>query len=324
MAIARSMLLHNSLLMKRKRLSQIKLSHLQVLLTVAACRSFSEAALQLEMSQSAVSNAIATLEADLGVILFSRGRYGALLTPVGERIIAHAQQMVHLQDEILKEAQLARSLQGGQVRITSFRSVTTHILPGVIAQFHRRFPDVSVTILEHFDDDSIEEDLRKGRADLGFVEHEMAEEFKTWKLLQDEYVVLLPSSFQQVSDLSWEQLGTYPLVMASTGDGCDAQVYAHCLAFGKTLQTTYQVRADSSIISMVAQGLGATIIPRLAAEPIPAGVQVFSLPVPLYRTIYVATLAEALHVPAVFAFLELVLAVGQSAGNQEPLVLSQR
>lgn len=110
-------------LMKRKRQSQMKLSQLQVLIAVAEHNSFSEAALQLEMSQSAVSNAIATLEADLGVVLFSRGRHGAHLTPVGERVVAHARQMMQLQEEIIKEANLARSLQGGQVRITSFHSV---------------------------------------------------------------------------------------------------------------------------------------------------------------------------------------------------------
>jgi len=49
-------------------------------------KSFSEAALQLEISQSAVSHAISILEADLGVVLFSRGRHGAHPTPVGGRV----------------------------------------------------------------------------------------------------------------------------------------------------------------------------------------------------------------------------------------------
>ena len=57
---------------------------------------------------------------------------------------------------------------------------------------------------------------------------------------------------------------------------------------------------------MVAQGLGAAISPQLAAEPIPAGVQVYSLPVPLFRVISVAILADALLSPAVFALLDLL------------------
>ena len=127
------------------------LSQLQVSIAVAEYKGFSEAALQLDMSQSAVSNAIATLEADLGVVLFSRGRHGANPTPVGKRVVTLARQMMQLQEEILKEANLARSLRGGEVRITSFRSITTHVLPEVVAQFRQRFPEISISIAEHFD-----------------------------------------------------------------------------------------------------------------------------------------------------------------------------
>jgi DNA-binding transcriptional LysR family regulator len=70
------------------------------------------------------------------------------------------------------------------------------------------------------------------------------------------------------------------------------------------LNATYEVREDSTMVGMVAQGLGAAIIPRLAAEPIPPEVQVYSLPVPLERAIGVAVVANALQTPAVFAFLD--------------------
>lgn len=98
----------------------------------------------------------------------------------------------------------------------------------------------------------------------------------------------------------------YPLIMAPDGDGCDAMVYAHCAQYGTSLQATYHVRSDATIVNMVAQGIGAAISPQLAAEPIPIGVQVFSLPVPLFRTISIAVLAGALLTPAVFMLLELL------------------
>jgi DNA-binding transcriptional LysR family regulator len=294
------------MLMKHNR-QTIKLSQLQILIAVAEHGSFSEAALQLDMSQSAVSNAIATLETDLGIVLFSRGRYGAHLTPVGERIVSHARQMMQLREEILNEAYLVRSLQGGQVRVSAFRSVSTHVLPDVIAQFCHRFPDIPVKIIEHLDDHSIEEDLRRGRADIGFVERQMGSEFETWELLKDEFVVLFPPDFAPAHNtLHWDQLSLYPLIMSPDEDGYDEQVYRHCASFGKTLHAAYQVRTDSTIVSMVARGLGATIIPRLAAEPIPTEVKVYSLPVPLFRVIRIAVLANALQVPAVFAFLDLL------------------
>jgi len=73
---------------------RLKLSQLRALVAIADRGSFSEAALHLELSQSAVSHAIATLEDELGVLLLNRGRQGAVLTPVGELITDDARQML--------------------------------------------------------------------------------------------------------------------------------------------------------------------------------------------------------------------------------------
>jgi DNA-binding transcriptional LysR family regulator len=72
------------------------------------------------------------------------------------------------------------------------------------------------------------------------------------------------------------------------------------------MNTACDIQEDSTIVGMVVQGLGAAILPRLAAEPIPQELSVYSLPVPVERVIGVAVLSEALHVPAVFAFLEML------------------
>ncbi|MEI2580553.1 LysR substrate-binding domain-containing protein [Scytonema sp. PRP1] len=71
----------------------------------------------------------------------------------------------------------------------------------------------------------------------------------------------------------------------------------------------YNVTETSTIVGMVKQGLGAAIVARLVAEPILPEMQVCSLPVPLKRVIGVAVLANTLHSPAVFAFLETILGV---------------
>lgn len=290
------------------RPNQLKLSQLQVLIAAADCGSFSEAALRLQLSQSAVSYAIATLEADLGVVLFSRGRYGATLTPVGEQIVDRARQVMYLMEDITKQADLARGLRGGHVRISSFRSPATHILPDVIAAFCHRYPAIAISIADYDDRPDVEEDLRKGRADLGITYLPVSSEFEVWELMRDEIVAMFPPRFEPEAgnQLNWTELTTYPLIMAPDGDGCDAMVYAHCTKYGITLHPTYQIRSDATIVNMVAKGLGAAIGPRLAAEPIPDGVKVYSLPVPLFRVICVAVLGNALLTPAAYAFLELL------------------
>lgn len=98
------------------RQGQLKLAQLKVLIAVVDCGSFSEAALRLQMSQSAISYAIASLEEELGVVLLARGRYGAHSTPVGEQIVDLARQVVYLMEDITKQAGMARGLRGGHVQ----------------------------------------------------------------------------------------------------------------------------------------------------------------------------------------------------------------
>ncbi len=185
-------------------------------------------------------------------------------------------------------------------------SAATHILPEAIAQFCRRYPAIAFSIADYDDRPDVEADLRQGRADIGMTYLPTSDEFETWELMRDEFVVLFPPSFEPTSAIGWEELTSYLLIMAPDGDSCDAMVYAHCLKHGITLQATYKIRSDATIVNMVAQGLGAAISPRLAADPIPAGVQVYSLPVSLFRVIVVAILADGLLTPAAFTFLDLL------------------
>lgn len=288
-------------------LSQLKLSQLRTLVAVADAGSFSEAALALETSQSAVSYAISTLEEELGVVLLARGRYGAQLTPVGAEIVERSRQMLLLQQDIIQQANLAKGLAGGHLRVSTFRSPGTHILPDVLLEYCRRYPAIAVEIREYGDRTEVEDDLRKGRSDVGITYLPVSAEFKVWELMRDEFVVLFPPGVELGSArLGWPDLTRYPLIMPPKGCDCDALVDAHCAQHGVTLRPTYQIHSDATIINMVAKGLGATISPRLAAEPIPANVGVYSLPVPFFRVISAAVLAEALLPPAAFAFLELL------------------
>jgi DNA-binding transcriptional LysR family regulator len=259
------------------------------------------------MSQSAVSHAIAALENHLGIVLFFRGRHGAYLTPVGERIVAHARILINRADAIEKEAQQAKGLQSGQVRIASFRSIATHILPSVIARFHQRFPAIAVHLTEHDDYPQVEQALREERADIGFTFMPSSDDLEAWEVLRDEFVALFPSTFKpRSSQITWEELITQPFIMPPVDYVMMRRVYDHIKEFGYTLNVAYEVGTDATIVSLVAQGLGVAILPRLAAEPIPPTVQVYSLPVPLDRVIGVAILAEALHPPATFAFLDIL------------------
>lgn len=281
----------------------MNIDQLRVLLVVAEYGSFSTAATQLDISQSSVSRAIASLEEELGVSLLTRGRFGAHPTQLGEQIMVHARQIIQAREDIDHEVNLARGLQGGRIRIASFRSAATHVLPAKIALFSQRFPDVEVSLTED-DPTGVEHALREGLVDIGLMPLPRTEEFDTWEIARDEFVVLIPESPHTVPPmLSWAQLSRYSFILYNYAE-CTSMVREHWANWNQELKVAYEIKEDSTIVSMVAQGLGAAILPRLAALPIPDGVQVRSLPIPLERVIGAAVLADVVHSPAVFVFLD--------------------
>jgi DNA-binding transcriptional LysR family regulator len=259
-----------------------------------------------------VSHAIASLEQELGVPLFVRGRRGATPTPAGEQIADYARQVLQLLELIEREANLHKSSRGGKIRIAAFRSVATHVLPTVMAQFRQRFPDVAVSIVDCPDEVRAEQLLRDGRADLGFTYLPTDPDFEAWEILRDEYVVLLPPTMALKSDrITWEELAALPLILPPAEQSCDLGLHQHLSTYANRLNIVYNINQDSTIVSMVMQGLGVGILPQLAAEPLPETIQVQNLPVPYKRVIGVIMLSTALHVPAVFAFLEMLKQIYQ-------------
>ncbi len=284
------------------------IEQLRIFLAVAESENFSSAALQLGTSQSKVSRAIAALEDELGIQLLTRGRFGARLTQVGERVLDYAHQMVQIREAMAHDVNLARGLNGGQVRVASFRSAATHLIPPLIAQFAERFPNVSLTLTES-EPTKIDQALREGRVDIGLVPLPRSEEFETWEIARDEFVALLPGSSPiQATSLTWQDLSTYSFILYNYAE-CTSAVRNHFATWGQSLKVAYEVKEDSTIVSMVAQGLGAAILPHLAVLPVPPGVSMFSLPIPLERRIGAAVLANSLQPPAVFAFLDLLKAM---------------
>lgn len=281
--------------------------HLQVLAEVAQHGTFSDAAVHLDVSQSAVSRAIASLESELGVPLLARGRFGAKLTPIGEKVIGSAHQILELKEQIEYAVNLEKGLYHSRLRIASFRSAATHLLPANIALFRKQFPHVEITLSE-LDPAGVEQSLREGQTDIGLVPLPRSDEFKTIEIAQDEYVVILPKTEKiPPKNLTWEDLAGKSFILFNYAE-CTSAVRDHWTKWKQPFEVAYVIKEDSTIVSMVAQGLGAAILPRLAAMPIPDEVYVRSLPIRLNRVIGAAILASTPPTPAAQAFLNILKA----------------
>ncbi|HEY9762125.1 MAG TPA: LysR family transcriptional regulator [Trichocoleus sp.] len=293
--------------------SKIKLFQLRAFAAVAEYGSFGKAAAELELTQSAISHAIASLEEELGVMLFSRGRRGATLTPVGIEVIGNAQQILHHLDQLVSTTQKAKGLAGGQVRVAAIRSLATHWLPQVIAAFKQRHPQISITLTRCVNHGEVQMTLQNGAADIGLMDLYKPSGLRVYELFADDYVALLPpKATVSQTHPTWEQLSQYPLILPVPNDNSYALLREYLAQLPLPLEIAYELNEDSAIVSMVAEGLGMTILPYFAAIPIPKGVKVRSLPQPLRRQLGAVILEEGFHSPPVYAFLETMLQMSAS------------
>lgn len=285
--------------------SDIKLSQLRALVAAVEYGSFGKGALALGVTQSAVSHAIAALEEALGVVLLFRGRQGATPTGVGEQVVDQARTMLKTLDEMVHVSQAERGLTTGQVRIAAIRSLATYVLPTAIANFTQQHPKITVTVTRCVNHGEVQKVLREGSADLGLMDIDAPQGFDVYPLFADDYVALLPPQTDlPEGPLSWATVSRYPLILPAPQDNSYAKLRAYLAQRPVPLTVAYEVNEDATITSMVAAGLGMTILPYLAAVPIPATVTVKALSQPLQRTLGAVILAEALQGPAVYAFLD--------------------
>ncbi|NEQ49759.1 MAG: LysR family transcriptional regulator [Leptolyngbya sp. SIO3F4] len=294
-------------------LGKVKLSQLRALIAIATTQNFSEAALALNLSQSTISHSIAVLESELGVVLVSRGRHGATLTPLGEAICAKAQHILQNLEDIGQLASQARGVDGGQIRVAAFRSLASNILPGAIAKLHNTYPSIQVTIIEMDELRDFQQALMEGKVDICVAELLPEDSFETLTILQDSCIGLLPPDCPiETPHLTWEHLYEYPLI-ASVHSSCTNKLMRALQQAVPPVDLTYRIRTDTTIVGMVSQGLGIGLMHRLSAHPVPQDVRVVKLPFHVSRTLGVSWPKDALLSPAVYAFLDVFKALQDEA-----------
>src|SRR4051794_17702770 len=128
---------------------------MKVLREVARCGSFSAAAESLAYTQSAVSQQIAALEREAGMVLVDRGPRGIRLTEAGEALVRHADEILNRLAVAEAELEAIAGLRGGRLRIASFQSAGSTLMPRAIAEFRRRHPAIDLTLAEADPEESV-------------------------------------------------------------------------------------------------------------------------------------------------------------------------
>lgn len=260
----------------------LKLNQLEILITVVDTGSFSAAAIELDCTQSRISHAIAELEQVLGQRVLTRSRSGCVPTDVGVRVVQKARQMQKLADSLIETVQ-GRDQISARVRIACFRSVGTYVLPAILEALARDFPGIRIDVDDSSDGFSaaIIKSVRDGQADIGIARKAEVEDLLRQEYIHDTYCAVVPDSLTVDEPARWDQLASLPYIQPHNVDG--ASTLEACCAAGFAGVAARRMTNDIAILAMVSRGTGITIMPRLAAYPVPRGAKIVQIPVQLRR-----------------------------------------
>ncbi|MFG1967582.1 LysR family transcriptional regulator [Nonomuraea sp. NPDC049028] len=283
-------------------------TQLRILQAVARTGNMTRAAEELNTTQSAVSHAVRGLERELGLALLTRGGHGVSLTAAGRAVSRRTALILTQLEALEQEAAAARGDGRGSLRVGAIPSANARLLPQILRTFGEAHPHVRLTVIEGSDGEVLDW-LQTGAADIGTLTagavSASVPDLVMRPLVTDQMLAALPSGHDLAvrHSVPVADLARQPFIM-STG-GCEPLITALAREAGTSLRCHYRVRDTNSILAMVAEGLGVSILPELSLPAHHPGVHTIPLEPASVRTILLAFPADPL--PAATALLDHAL-----------------
>jgi DNA-binding transcriptional LysR family regulator len=257
----------------------------------------------LDVTQSAVSHALASAETELGVRLVVRDRAGCSLTEAGRRLLPHVREALRHIDRLAEEASAAAGLVSGRLRIGAFTSAC-HVLPPLIRAFRRRYPAVDVVLLEGTDGE-VNEWIGRHVADLGVVTGPRTD-LHTVPLADDEMLAVLHAGHPLAGQpaVSLAELADDPFLLS--GGGCEPLIRRLYQQQDLPLEPAHRVCEMTTLLAMIRENLGVSIIPSLALSHAGDGTVALPLRPAVPRSLLLAARSAEDLSPAAAAFLRSV------------------
>lgn len=243
----------------------LSLRELQVFAAVARGASFTAAAAELHVSQSALSRTVAGLESRLRVRLLDRTTRAVALTAEGSALLAAAHRVLDAHRGAM--ADLERQLAGdrGTVTCATLPSVAAVLLPRVVTAFHRRHPDIDVRILDGMAS-AVGQRVATGDADLAItVASQVPAAARRRPFIQDRFFAALPPGHRlaERDQVSWAQLTELPFIALGTDSSVRQLTDAAFQLADTQVSNVVQAGNVSTVGGLVAAGLGASALPGL-------------------------------------------------------------
>ncbi|HEX7114371.1 MAG TPA: LysR family transcriptional regulator [Steroidobacter sp.] len=256
------------------------LRDLELFVAVADAGSIVRAAERSHTVASAVSKRISDLEESLGCALLVRGAKGVELTAAGHALLARARALLHQATQLDDEMRRHASGALGYVRVFANISAIVEFLPGALASFTAKHPDIHVHLEEHVSS-AVAAAVADNSADLGIMsELPMIDGLSTVPFRNDELVVVLKPDhpLARGGAVSFAQVLDQPFVGLHAGSSLNQLLSRSALEAGRRINWRIHVTSFDAACAMVAAGLGVSIMPRGATTPYIRSLSLASVP----------------------------------------------
>ena len=264
--------------------------------------SLTKAAQSLGSTQSRISHILSDLEAEYGFSLLRRSRGGIELTEAGRLVLPKMQEILSKEQALAECVDEIRNANAGTVRVGVFTSVAVHWLPGMIRSFQAEHPGAHLE-MRNGDYHDVDQWLREGSVDLGFVTLPAPAGMRTIPLAEDPLVAILPRDHRlaRLEQIPIEELGQDPFI--SLLQSSDHDIHRALDNAGVHPNIKFTTKDDYAIHAMVEQGLGISIVPQLLIRGRGQNLAVRPLVPQASRTIALA-IPEGEALPVVNAFAQ--------------------
>jgi len=248
-------------------LRRINLNQLVSFSSVAQLRSFRAAASEIHLSQSAISVQVQQLENVLGVKLFHRNTRTVRLTAEGERLSQVVRTYGVQLERVLSQLRAEGRLQHGIITVATLPSLAATFMPIIITNFQSLFPGIKIK-LSDVDSATARAMVQQGACDLTISSRPLElPSLRFIPLFREKLRVVVSSTLEDLrlrSTISAKNLSKYPLLLNPRGIALRESVEASFKRQGIDITPSQEVTGAASLVALVAQGVGVTILPPTA------------------------------------------------------------
>lgn len=247
----------------------ITIEQIQYFLAIKEYNGFSTAAHELCISQSSLSKQIKALENELNTILFDRASRVTSLTPAGEDFYIYAQKFLKDYNDIIQGMKKHSISKKSTLKIGTIAVITQYGLTSTIAAFKSKYPNIDINIFED-EHDAILNMLAKSEIDFAIVRdfNLPKDSFDVTHLADDKLVVVTSNNhpFTKKKCISFEDLKDENFIMCSKSGIYDICI-KECNKLGFTPNVIYNISKIETILGLVSEGLGITLIVNNVLKP---------------------------------------------------------